>query len=29
VQSAEIQRLFAQFRFPEQAESTFEAHLLH
>lgn len=29
VQSAEIQRLFAQFRFPVQAESAFEAKLLH
>jgi hypothetical protein len=28
-QSAELQRVFAQYRFPDQAESTFEANLLH
>lgn len=29
VQSAELQRLFAQYRFAEQAEAAFEASLLH
>ena len=29
MQSAELQRVFAQYHFPDQAESTFEANLLH
>lgn len=29
VQSAELQRLFAQYRFADQAKATFEASLLH
>lgn len=29
MQSAELQRVFAQYHFPEKTESTFEANLLH
>lgn len=29
LQSAELQRVFAQYSFPDQIESTFEANLLH
>ena len=29
MQSVELQRLFAQYKFAEHAEEAFEAHLLH
>ena len=29
MQSAELQRVFAQYRFPEQTESMFESRLVH
>jgi len=29
MKSAELQRIFAQYKFAEQAEATFEANLLH
>lgn len=29
VRSAELQRVFAQYRFPDQTESMFEAKLVH